>query len=726
MKKNIFFIVCAAGALSLTSCEDFLETSSPSVVDSDFVFSNMETARAAMDGAYDKWRDCAQNQVFGDGVFYAVDICGSDIERHPEPFSNQPGRHYPETMYQNGTYCGTYGLLSYLTDDDSSAYARLYAVIARANAIINAMVNMEGFAAELEAGQPTEMTQLYGEAIALRATAYRELIKNFGDVPFQIQSGVAANGLSPRDYIYDYCINDLITVEPLMYRVGENTSMTKNVFSRNYVQGLIGRMSLEAGGYQTRRQDLGADFYKDLDGNVLTFETKGTPNNNSEYGRRSDWKDKYELAKTYFKACIDNPGTAVFYTTDPRSEGDAGQIYDNPYQYFFQQNNDLEFADESIYEYPMTQGEGNDARPYSFGRVSSGGSSNAYPCKSYGQGRINPAFYYGMFDPNDKRRDVSCSVTGSDGKGVEKLIPFTPNSKADGGGITINKWDENRMASPYTAKQRTSGINGPYMRMAEIYLGYAEACAALGDNGEAETYLKLVRERSFPAGQANTDQFIADCGSLLNAVIQERGFEFAGEGDRRFTLVRTGMLPDAIRNIKEMTRAMLDDLAAQGHHEFENGNVISNYVWTKLVDARTEYGYRLTTECPADKKDDPVLYPGWRGQNDAWENYGCDYGTDTPATNLAIKGLFEYIDPNGAEAKALEADGYERQDWGAALVANDAEYYQYLFYDYDYVSAPIHLWPFTPNTLANRRLYQWLWICTAINRISYSFHKLGW
>ena len=269
MKKNIFFIVCAAGALSLTSCEDFLETSSPSVVDSDFVFSNMETARAAMDGAYDKWRDCAQNQVFGDGVFYAVDICGSDIERHPEPFSNQPGRHYPETMYQNGTYCGTYGLLSYLTDDDSSAYARLYAVIARANAIINAMVNMEGFAAELEAGQPTEMTQLYGEAIALRATAYRELIKNFGDVPFQIQSGVAANGLSPRDYIYDYCINDLITVEPLMYRVGENTSMTKNVFSRNYVQGLIGRMSLEAGGYQTRRQDLGADFYKDLDGNEI-------------------------------------------------------------------------------------------------------------------------------------------------------------------------------------------------------------------------------------------------------------------------------------------------------------------------------------------------------------------------------------------------------------------------------------------------------------------------
>ena len=239
----------------------------------------------------------------------------------------------------------------------------------------------------------------------------------------------------------------------------------------------------------------------------------------------------------------------------------------------------------------------------------------------------------------------------------------------------------------------------PYMRISEIYLGYAEACAALGENGEAETYLKLIRERSFPTGQANTDQFIADCGSLLNAVIQERGFEFAGEGDRRWTLIRTGMLPDAIRNIKEMTRSMIDDLAAKGYHEFENGNVISNYVWTKLVDARSEYGYRLTTECPADKKDDPVLYPGWRGQNDAWENYGLDYGTSTPATNIAIKGLFEYIDPNGAEAKALEAEGYERQDWGAAIVANDNEYYRYLFYDYDYVKAPIYLWPFTPNVI---------------------------
>ncbi len=46
----------------------------PSIVDSDFVFSNPTTARAALDGAYEQWRDCAQNKVFGDGLFYAADI----------------------------------------------------------------------------------------------------------------------------------------------------------------------------------------------------------------------------------------------------------------------------------------------------------------------------------------------------------------------------------------------------------------------------------------------------------------------------------------------------------------------------------------------------------------------------------------------------------------------------------------------------------------------------
>ena len=693
MKKVIYSTFCAVGAIALaTSCSDFLETSSPSKTDAAFVFSTSETARAALEGAYAAWVDAAQNKVFGDGLFYAADVAGSDIERHPEKFEAQPGRHYPECFYQNGKYAGEYALLSYQKENDT--YAALYSVINKANIVVLATQESEGFQEMLAEGKECTMGQLYGEAVALKATAYRELLKYFGDVPYLSGKITDSGSLCGRDSIYDVILSELQQAAPLMYRVGSIPGISgKNYFSRTYVEGLIGRIALEAGGYQTRRGDIKRT---DGQGNPLTFETMGKDNNGASYGRRSDYRKYYELAQQYFKAVIDNPGSAVFHATDPRG-GDNS----NAYQYFFQQMHGADdgFADESIYEVSIAQGAGNDARPYSFGRPSTGGSKNNYPCKNYGQGRINPAFYYGIFDPQDKRRDVSCTVTASNGSnGTEILIPFSPGSQGKGGGIAFNKWDENRQDKVWTANQRKSGINGPYMRLSEIYLGYAEACAMLGNDGEAKKYLSIIRERAFPAGKADVDGFIAREGSLLEAIIDERGFEFAGEGDRREVLIRTGLIGKKIRAIKELTGKMLDGLRNNGFYEFDNGNVISTKVYTKMVDAKALKGHRLTTQCPAGSEDDPILYPGWRGVNDDWASYGLDYKGNT-LTNLAIKGLFKRLSDD--EIAALEADGYTAVNWGQTLLDNADEYYKYLFYEYDYESAPIHYWPFTPNVLSN-------------------------
>ena len=74
MKKIVYSTLFFAGMFLTTACSDYLEVGSPSIVDSDFVFSNPTTARAALDGAYEQWRDCAQNKVFGDGLFYAAYI----------------------------------------------------------------------------------------------------------------------------------------------------------------------------------------------------------------------------------------------------------------------------------------------------------------------------------------------------------------------------------------------------------------------------------------------------------------------------------------------------------------------------------------------------------------------------------------------------------------------------------------------------------------------------
>lgn len=711
MKNRFLYIALyAAGMLGATSCSDYLETKSPSTVDADFVFSSTATAKAALEGAKSAMHGAYSAHIFGDGLYYAADIAGSDIMRHPEAYAKQPGRHPAEAFYRNGTETGAYGLTSYMKEGTDGSYGYLFSVIGKCNAITTAFEQKDNFEEMMSQSEPTELSQLYGEAVAIRATCYRELIKYFGDVQFQSTFGVAAGGLVSRDSIYDVCIEQLKKVEPHMYVLGScptYANNAKNYYSRTYVDGLIGRMALEAGGYQTRRNDI-----KRVDGkgNPLTFEALGTDNQNATYGRRSDWKNLYATAKEYFKKAIDNAGTAVFHETDPRSEDKNGRVYNNPYQYFFQQLHDADatYADESIYEEPFTQGStGNDPRPYSLGRPSNGGSKVAYPCKNYGQGRINPAFYYGDFDPKDLRRDVSCTVTGSTGKGTEALIPFTPGSKQTAGGISCNKFDENRQNSVWTQAQRRSGINAPYMRLSEMYLGYAEACAATGENAEAKTYLAKVRNRAFlTADEANVEGFISKEGSLLKAIIDERGFEFAGEGDRRFTLIRTGLLPEKIKEIKDLTRKMLDGLKTNGSYTFENGNTISAYIYTKSVDAagmkdangNTMYGYRLTTQCPEGKENDPVLYPSWRGQKDNWDELGLDYGTKTPKTNLAIKGLFDKV--SDEEAEELTKDGYKKVNWGKTLVDNDDEYYKYLFYDYDYVSAPIYLWPFTPNIIA--------------------------
>lgn len=234
--------------------------------------------------------------------------------------------------------------------------------------------------------------------------------------------------------------------------------------------------------------------------------------------------------------------------------------------------------------------------------------------------------------------------------------------------------------------------------MSEIYLSYAEACAATGETGEAKVYLAKIRERAFPAGMADVDGFIADCGGdILTAVIEERAFEFAGEGDRRWTLIRNGLLGDRVKAIKELTKKMIDGLKTNGYYEFENGNIISDYVYTKQVDAKTEYGFRLTAQAP--DTTDPVLYPGWRGQADDWETLAksikFSYGTATPATNLAIKGLFEQVDGD-----ALVADGWKKNDWGCKIAELETEYLTNVFLDWDYTSAPIYLYPYPPTVVA--------------------------
>ncbi|HTN35503.1 MAG TPA: RagB/SusD family nutrient uptake outer membrane protein, partial [Arachidicoccus sp.] len=566
MKKILFLLSLVV--LSGISCKkSFLDVQSPSAVDEDFVFSSTGETFKVMAGLYEIWRN------INGGLFYAIDVTGSDAETHPEGFASQV-RHVWETLYPSEPNIDE----KTFTD----GWAGWYQVANRANIVMEALDKKQEYKDAVAAGKVNDWTQLYGEAAVFRAYSYFQLVRYFGDVPYftttiRTASQTDSARLISRDVIYEGEIQNLIKVAPLMYRLGEG-GINAERFSRTFAEALIGKIALFAGGYSLRRTD--------FDYGPSTFTQIGSEKWNAKYVRLTDYKKFYEIAKTYFQAVVDNPGTAHLITSDTR-----GADYDNPFQRNFQYNMDLQVSPESLYEIGETQGQASE-RPYAFGRPSGGGGSNAYPTKSYGQSRMYAAYYYGEFDPKDLRRDVTVGITANSGSCSERMVDFTPGSR-NLGGLFNNKWDESRMANPYTAAQRKSGINWPQLRMADVILMLAEVDAELGNEGAAKTELTKVRSRAFfPADQAaKVTAYIGSLSgdALKDAIYEERKLELAGEGVLRYDLIREGRLPKAIKSIRDRQTAMINGLKSMGYYTFSNGNQISNYIYVKAVNV-ADYG----------------------------------------------------------------------------------------------------------------------------------------
>lgn len=669
MKKLLYFILPIFILINTACTKDFLEVKSPSQLDEDFIFTSPSEAYKALVGNYDIWRTADS------GMFYDTEIVGSDSECHPEAYSAQT-RHIPEGLFATE--------LNINETNPKNFFADAYKIIGRSNIMIEAIGAKKEYQDAVTAGKTTEWTQLYGEAVAFRANMYQYLIKYFGDVPYfdipvRDLAQLETTGLTSRDEIYDKEIAALKKVEPLMYRIGEG-GLTAERFTRSFVQGLIGKMALAAGGFQTRRTD--------FDYGAVTFEQKGTVNWNAKYVRRTDYKTYIAIAKEYFQKLVDNSGTARLITSDERTGN-----FNNPFQRHFQYIMDLQISPESIFETGTTRGVGVSEFPYAFGRPSGGGGSNAFPCKSYGQSRLYASFYYGEFDPKDIRRDVTVAVTANSGAASEKLIDFSPGSR-EKGGLANNKLDESRMKDPYTAAQRSSGCNWVQMRLGDVILNLSYTYALLEDEPSAKLYLTKVRSRAFSSADQITKvtNYINGLSgqTLIDGILEERKLELAGEGHTRWDMILSGKMPERIKKLRDRQIAMINGLKTNGYYTFpETGLTISNYIWTKAVNM-TSFGIptMLTGNANVDESNPnyPVLTPGWRGNCDKWTaatyNAGNGYTASSGNRNIAIKGLFRYINPTGSEALALQAAGYVKTNWGINIVNNESQYTSDIFKGY--------------------------------------------
>ena len=630
MKNILKTMLALALTATMTGCDDYLNVSSPSKTDDTFVTSTPEETFKTLAWVYAEYR---QNAASG-GNYNYEDVT-SDAEYYPEYNSanNIIGMLYPESA---------------AITNQNTQFNSLFNALARAARVAEIIKAKSEYQTAAEAGTTNDWTQLYGEAVTLRAFFYFELVRHFGDVPYGVENSIVDTyALTSRFDILDEVISSVQAVEPLMYRLGEG-GITAERLSRTYANALIGEAALHAGGWQTIRTDV-AGLYGDVQ-----FEKKGTEANGCVYARRTDYKNYYTIAQKHLSAAVnEQKGTLALITNDDRTYAN------NPFQRHWQYIHDLKVSPESLFEVGNVAPNQSE-HPYSQGRPSNGGGSNAAPCKVFGAIRIIPTFYYTGYEEGDRRMDASMTVTGSSGDGNEAILSFAPGSKLLGG-ISTNKWDDNRMNPPYVAKQRNSGLNYCVCHLADVMLLLAEAEAELGNDSKALSYVNQLRERAFGNSNHNLSGLSGD--ALKNAIWNERKLELLGEGDIRWDMIRSGQFTERTQKVRAEMKAMIAGLEANGYYDFGNGRVISNYIWTKLVQKENPLTY------DADPSD-PALYPGWRGQYDYASLSSIASKVKGTAHNLAIKGLFEYIDPNGAEAAALEDEGYTKTDWGVTIVAN--------------------------------------------------------
>ncbi len=162
MKKILLYFVAVAGSCMLnTGCEDFLDKSSYTVIDQEWVLHTEEGVDALLNGLY--------NYV-SSANYYGRHIYAYEMAKGPDIFliASGGGRFETEQRYTEGSQSG--GRNTYLWD-------QCYKVIRNATILLEALENNE------IKGDELNLKRIKGETLALRGMAYFDLLRCFARPP---------------------------------------------------------------------------------------------------------------------------------------------------------------------------------------------------------------------------------------------------------------------------------------------------------------------------------------------------------------------------------------------------------------------------------------------------------------------------------------------------------------------------------------------------------------
>ncbi|HBV15890.1 RagB/SusD family nutrient uptake outer membrane protein [Chryseobacterium carnipullorum] len=525
MNKNKFLAIffSIVGMASVYSCSDYLEVENLSNTAEKQQFDSASDTFAALVGVYNS---AMGDNTYGQRMNLILSQSGDDFRTSGDYNAND----------RRGISC--FGAVPTNTEL-LRPFLDTYAGIERANLVIKNIpispVYQTGSAADKKL-----MDRYLGEALTLRALFYYDLIKNWGDIPFQeVPSADLATVYLPktdRDVIYDKILDDLAKAATLVPWKSEAGTTSQRI-SKAAVKGLRARIALARAGYSLRRSP----------------QAMVQGSNPQKY---------YQIAYDECKDII-NSGE---HKLNPSYEGLFRSLHTNSQD----ATNEVIFAVGAF---------GGNSRTDSKIGYYNGLRHDDTDWKSAGGISAIPTYFY-EFSKFDLRRDVNIAIFRVSTTKQEDLQ------------TSIN-WNDAKFRKSWTNITGTSqnlGIDWPLLRYADVLLMFAEADNELhnGASPEAVSAVLSVKQRAFAGNLGQVGTIPTGKNDFFNFIVKERLLEFGGEGLRKYDLIRWNLLETKINETKQKLVAFMNGTGAYANvPEYifykKPASSVVNYIPTKTA-----------------------------------------------------------------------------------------------------------------------------------------------
>ena len=277
-----------AFALTLGSCNDYLDTESPSQQTSQVIFENEGMARSALMGIY---CDLTNTYVYGQKM--SVNWQGVDDIELASGYNSDPSKEMTSDTGAANYYGDWY--------NHTVQWSDIFKMGERAATAVEGIRNSEAFK-----NGSVAMQRYLGEALTLRTIAYFELVRRWGDIPYK--EGTSESDLSnvyagktSRDEIYPALIRDMEEAIQYLPWMGEEKDYTveriTKGFARYYLNTVKNNIGISLIDEQIRKREELQDMTESI------IELKGDLLNKLE-----NIQNNQELQMKKIAYCLQNSG----------------------------------------------------------------------------------------------------------------------------------------------------------------------------------------------------------------------------------------------------------------------------------------------------------------------------------------------------------------------------------------------------------------------------------